>query len=122
MEPDDENAIAKKVFEKLLAELNKGGTQFVLKNDYVDPCKIAIRFLNNKKRVVLIWRSNSKDRELTTRREYKKCFGSLSSEFKQERCPDYFSQILSDAGLLLKAMADIARIAEGIIKIANGLT
>jgi|APSaa5957512622_1039677.scaffolds.fasta_scaffold247564_1 hypothetical protein len=116
LEPND--VIAKRAFELLANELPS--SDFELADRYEIPGKCEIKLRGKKKSVVLVWKSNGKDREVTTRKEYVPIFEKWLSGFEQESKPQYYSQILSSSEILLCTIVEnAAEIAREICEVAG---
>ena len=116
LEPND--VIAKRAFELLVNELPS--RNFELSDKYRIPGKCELKLRCKNKSVVLVWKSNGKDREVTTRKEYVPIFEKWLSGFEQESKPQYYSQILSSSEILLCTIVEnAAEIAREICEVAG---
>jgi hypothetical protein len=116
LDPDD--AIARRAFELLLNELPSSA--FILKDKYTVHGKCEIKLKYRQPSVVLVWKSNGKQRELTTRKEYVSIFKKWFPGFEQ--CvnigkQDYYEQIVPSSKNMLCAMLNSAN--EIAIEICN---
>ncbi|MBC8392883.1 MAG: hypothetical protein H8E17_10015 [Deltaproteobacteria bacterium] len=121
LSPDD--VIARRAFELLANELPSGDFKLTDEDKYTVNGKCEIRRINRKPSVVLVWKSNDKPRELTTRKEYFHVFERWFPGF--EKCKRkgkgaYYDQIIPSSEKFLCAMLENASdIAREICKAAD---
>ena len=113
-----DDIIARRAFDLLWKELPP--EEFCLKDHYSVKGKVALHQKNSAPSVVLVWKSNDKERELTTRKEYEGVFNRWFPGFKREGERDYYSQILQSAEeLLCKIKDNRKKIAKDILRVAG---
>ena len=121
LSPDD--VIARRAFELLENELPSSAFELTYEGKYKVPGKCQIKRINQKISVVLVWKSNNKERELTTRKEYFPVFERWFSGF--EKCESkkkraYYDQIIpSSENFLCTMLENAGEIAREICKAAD---
>jgi len=114
--PND--VIAKRAFELLMNELPS--SNFALIDEYEIPGKCEIKLSGKNTSVVLVWKSNGRDREVTTRKEYVSIFEKWFPGFERESKCQYYSQILPSSEILLcTIVANAAEMGRKICEVAN---
>jgi hypothetical protein len=120
---NSDDVIARRAFELLLNELPSNAFRLTGENEYKIQGKCQIKLRNNQKSVVLVWKSNAKERELTTRKEYVSIFRKWFPGFKRHKSfnkRDYYYQIVqSSEKFLCRILENANEIAIEICNVAH---
>ena len=121
LSPND--TIARRAFELLMNELPSSAFRLTDEDEYEVPGKCEIKLRDRKKSVVLVWKSNGKDNELTTRKEFVSVLRTWFPGFEKCESPGkraYFDQIIPSCEKFLCTMLeDAGEIANGICEVAG---